>query len=47
MYNVMLPRVYYPAWQGNLHERRCRAIADQLQGGDMDVDFDQVGALKT
>ena len=42
MYNVMLPRTYYPEWQGNLHERRCRAIANQLQGGDMDIDFDQV-----
>lgn len=42
VYNVMLPRTYYPAWQGNLHERRCRAIANQLQGGGMDVDFDQV-----
>ena len=42
VYNVMLPRTYYPRWQGNLYERRCRAIANQLQGGDMDVDFDQV-----
>jgi len=45
VFNVMLPRVYYPAWRGNLFERRCRAIANQLQGGDVDVDFDQVGTL--
>jgi len=56
VFNVLLPRVYYPAWQGNLFERRCLAIADQLQGGGggggrrprpppMDVDFDQVGIL--
>jgi hypothetical protein len=24
VYNVMLPRIYYPAWQGNLLEQRCR-----------------------
>ena len=47
VYNVMLPRTYYPRWQGNLFERRCRAIANQLQGGDMDVDFDQVCSAST
>ena len=25
VYNVMLPRKYYPGWQGNLFERRCKA----------------------
>lgn len=25
VYNVMLPRNYHPAWQGNLFERRCKA----------------------
>lgn len=24
VYNVMLPRQYYPAWQGNVYERRCQ-----------------------
>ena len=24
LYNVMLPRKYYPALQGNLYERRCK-----------------------
>ena len=27
VYNVMLPRKYYPQWQGNLLERRCKARA--------------------
>ena len=64
VYNVMLPRTYYPKWQGNIFEQRCQVcqylgetgyvqnvmltaclvqdIADQLQGGDMLADFDQV-----
>jgi phytanoyl-CoA hydroxylase len=42
VYNVMLPRTYYPAWQGNLYEKRCQDIANQLQGGDMVADYDQV-----
>ena len=25
VYNVMLPRKYYPQWQGNLFEQRCKA----------------------
>jgi hypothetical protein len=25
VYNVMLPRRYYPQWRGNLLERRCKA----------------------
>jgi hypothetical protein len=24
VHNVMLPRVYYPAWQGNVLETRCQ-----------------------
>lgn len=24
LYNVMLPRIYYPALQGNLYEHRCK-----------------------
>ena len=24
LYNVMLPRIYYPALQGNSYERRCK-----------------------
>jgi hypothetical protein len=24
VYNVMLPRTYYPAWKNNLYERRCK-----------------------
>eukprot|EP00775_Hariotina_reticulata_P008238 gene8238-8428_t len=46
VHNVMLPRVYYPAWQGNLLEKRCQAIADQLRGGDMHVDFDMIFAKR-
>eukprot|EP00882_Tetradesmus_deserticola_P001375 GHRQ01001490.1.p1 GENE.GHRQ01001490.1~~GHRQ01001490.1.p1 ORF type:complete len:276 (+),score=97.40 GHRQ01001490.1:392-1219(+) len=46
VYNVMLPRIYYPAWQGNVLERRCKAIADQLRGGDMHIDFDQIFAKR-
>uniref|UniRef100_A0A383V930 Fe2OG dioxygenase domain-containing protein n=1 Tax=Tetradesmus obliquus TaxID=3088 RepID=A0A383V930_TETOB len=46
VYNVMLPRIYYPAWQGNVLEKRCKAIADQLRGGDMHVDFDQIFAKR-
>ena len=23
VYNVMLPRTYYPKWQGNIFEQRC------------------------
>ncbi|KAA6416671.1 MAG: hypothetical protein FRX49_13347 [Trebouxia sp. A1-2] len=46
LYNVMLPRVYHPALQGNLYERRCKDIADQLQGGDMHIDYDQILAKR-
>ncbi len=40
--NVMLPRVYHPAWRGNLYERRAAAIASQLFGDDMVLDYDQL-----
>lgn len=46
LYNVMLPRVYHPALQGNLYEQRCKDIADQLQGGDMQIDYDQILAKR-
>ncbi len=35
VYNVMLPRQYYPSLQGNIYERRCISIAEQLQGPGM------------
>jgi phytanoyl-CoA hydroxylase len=40
--NVMLPRRYYPAWVGNVFERRARSIAEQLCGEGMTIDFDQL-----
>ena len=40
--NVMLPRRYHPAWQGNLFERRAQSIADQLCGPGKTIDFDQL-----
>ena len=40
--NVMLPRRYYPEWQGNIFERRAKSIADQLCGEGMTIDFDQL-----
>lgn len=40
--NVMLPRVYFPEWQGNLYERRAESIAKQLCGEGMAIDFDQL-----
>ncbi|KAK9845351.1 hypothetical protein WJX81_004128 [Elliptochloris bilobata] len=46
VYNVMLPRKYFPAWQGNVFEQRCQAIADQLQGGSMAIDYDQILAKR-
>lgn len=44
--NVMLPRRYYPAWQGNIYERRAASIAAQLQGEDLVVDYDQLLAKR-
>lgn len=40
--NVMLPRRYHPAWQGNLFEQRAASIAEQLCGEGMVLDFDQL-----
>ena len=40
--NVMLPRRYYPQWQGNVFERRAASIARQLCGEGMAIDFDQL-----
>jgi phytanoyl-CoA hydroxylase len=40
--NVMLPRVYFPEWQGNIYEQRCTSIAEQLCGPGMTIDFDQL-----
>jgi phytanoyl-CoA hydroxylase len=40
--NVMLPRRYYPQWQGNIFEQRATSIAEQLCGEGMVIDFDQL-----
>ncbi|MEY2400337.1 MAG: phytanoyl-CoA hydroxylase [Ilumatobacteraceae bacterium] len=40
--NVMVPRRYLPEWQGNIFERRAAAIAEQLCGEGMVIDFDQL-----
>ncbi len=40
--NVMLPRRYHPAWQGNLYERRAASIAEQLIGEGLELDYDQL-----
>jgi len=40
--NVMLPRKYYPEWQGNTFEQRALSIAEQLCGEGMVIDFDQL-----
>ena len=39
--NVMLPRRYHPAWQGNLFERRAMSIAAPLCGEGLVIDVDQ------
>jgi len=44
--NVMLPRRYYPAWQGNLYEQRAASIAEQLHGPGMVLDYDQLLAKR-
>eukprot|EP00873_Tetraselmis_striata_P041366 jgi/Tetstr1/461630/TSEL_006730.t1 len=52
VFNVMLPRRYFPAWQGNLFERRTQAIAEQLlgggeaAGGPLAIDYDQILAKR-
>jgi phytanoyl-CoA hydroxylase len=40
--NVMLPRRYHPAWQGNVYERRTADVAAQLLGDGMSIDYDQL-----
>ncbi|OHV33373.1 MULTISPECIES: phytanoyl-CoA dioxygenase family protein [Pseudofrankia] len=40
--NVMLPRRYFPGWQGNVYERRTADIARQLCGDGMTIDYDQL-----
>jgi hypothetical protein len=42
IFNVMLPRQYFPAWQGNIFERLGLGIAEQLCGDGMVLDFDQL-----
>lgn len=42
IFNVMLPRVYFPEWQDNTFERVGRSIAEQLCGEGMTLDFDQL-----
>ena len=44
--NVMLPRRYWPAWQGNLYEQRAASIAAQLCGQGMAIDYDQLLAKR-
>jgi hypothetical protein len=39
--NVMLPRRYFPPWQGNVLERRALSVATQLHGPGMELDYDQ------
>ncbi|GAB4819446.1 hypothetical protein N2152v2_006492 [Parachlorella kessleri] len=46
VFNVMLPRKYNPAQQGNLFERRSKAIAEQLHGPGMGIDYDQMLAKR-
>ena len=40
--NVMLPRRYYPDWQGNTYEQRAGDVAQQLCGDGMAIDYDQL-----
>jgi phytanoyl-CoA hydroxylase len=42
IFNVMLPRKYHPAWQGNVFEQVGHSIAEQLCGEGMTLDFDQL-----
>ncbi len=44
--NVMLPRRYFPAWQGNIYEQRAASIAEQLSGTGMVIDYDQLLAKR-
>jgi phytanoyl-CoA hydroxylase len=40
--NVLLPRRYFPDWQGNVYEHRTADIARQLCGEGMTIDYDQL-----
>ncbi|MFV1990319.1 MAG: phytanoyl-CoA dioxygenase family protein [Acidimicrobiales bacterium] len=42
IFNVMLPRRYYPSWQDNIFEQVSHTIAEQLCGEGMVLDFDQL-----
>lgn len=42
IFNVMLPRKYYPSWQGSVFEQCGHSIAEQLCGEGMTLDFDQL-----
>lgn len=44
--NVMLPRRYHPAWQGNVFERRAASVARGLCGDGMVLDYDQLLAKR-
>jgi ectoine hydroxylase-related dioxygenase (phytanoyl-CoA dioxygenase family) len=44
--NVMLPRRYHLAWQGNLYELRAASIAEALHGPGMVIDYDQLLAKR-
>ena len=44
--NVMLPRRYFPEWQGNVYELRAASVARQLCGADMQLDYDQLIAKR-
>jgi phytanoyl-CoA hydroxylase len=44
--NVMLPRRYYPPWQGNLYEQRAASIARALHGEGLVIDYDQLLAKR-
>jgi phytanoyl-CoA hydroxylase len=40
--NVIVPRRYHPAWQGNVLEQRGAQVAEQLCGLGMELDYDQL-----
>lgn len=44
--NVMLPRRYHPAWQGNVYERRAASVVRRLCGEGMAIDYDQLLAKR-
>jgi ectoine hydroxylase-related dioxygenase (phytanoyl-CoA dioxygenase family) len=44
--NAMLPRVYDPAFAGNVYEHRTLSIARQLIGDDVGLDYDQLLAKR-